>query len=159
MPLNRRTFLTYSTATLATIAGCAQAPDDGGQPSPTRSPTATRTPMSTPSPTANGEIVIEGSEWVLEPDRFVTPEGTSRSITFRNVGSIAHNLTIGAFPSSERDIAEQAADETFMAQSETIQPGETTSITVTPDRTGEFPYWCDVSGHRQAGMVGTMVVE
>jgi uncharacterized cupredoxin-like copper-binding protein len=81
------------------------------------------------------------------------------TVTFANVGEVAHNLTIGARPLSERDAESQAEDETFMARTETIQPGSTATLTATPGRTGEFPMWCDVAGHRDAGMEGAVAVE
>lgn len=81
------------------------------------------------------------------------------TFTFENIGEVAHNLTMGAHPLSDRDVESQAEDETFMAQTETIQSGETTTLTVTPEQTGEFPMWCDVAGHRDAGMEDVLVVE
>lgn len=169
MFLDRRRFLTVSAVALASLAGCAQAPEGGGTPDQTESPTPTptqsesptETPTSTPTKSGgtSGEITIKGSEWVLEPDQFTAEKGKQRTIAFKNVGSVAHNLTIGKFPANEHDIVYQEENETFLAQTETIQPDKTTSITITPKKAGEFPYWCDVSGHRQAGMVGKMIVK
>lgn len=158
MALDRRRFLTGSAVALATVAGCVQAPGGGGAPEGTESPTASSTPSPNGSDETNGEITIEGSEWVLEPDEFTAKKGTQLTITYANVGSVAHNLAFGKFPASEHDIGHQAENETFLAKTETIPPDETTSITITLDNAGEFPYWCDVSGHREAGMVGTMIV-
>jgi uncharacterized cupredoxin-like copper-binding protein len=33
------------------------------------------------------------------------------------------------------------------------------SFTFTPKKTGTFPLYCNVPGHKQAGMVGTLTVE
>lgn len=71
---------------------------------------------------------------------------------------MAHNLTVGEFPSNEHDIAFQDQEGMFIAKTETIQPGQTDTIDISPNQSGRFPYWCDVSGHREAGMVGTMIV-
>lgn len=36
--------------------------------------------------------------------------------------------------------------------------GKTTTIEFTPDQKGAFKYHCSISGHREAGMEGTLVV-
>ncbi|HLE96491.1 MAG TPA: cupredoxin domain-containing protein [Candidatus Thermoplasmatota archaeon] len=39
-----------------------------------------------------------------------------------------------------------------------LNPGQTVAITAVVDRAGTFEYWCSVPGHRDGGMVGTLVV-
>lgn len=92
----------------------------------------------------------------LVPEAFQATVDQELTLTFENIGEIAHNLTVGEFPTDERSIGEQDEAGTHMAKTETIQPGATTSVTFTPDSTGTFPYWCDVPGHRDAGMTGEM---
>jgi len=39
-------------------------------------------------------------------------------------------------------------------------PGRSTTIaTIPPQRPGRIPYYCDVVGHEEAGMTGTILVE
>lgn len=99
---------------------------------------------------------MKGSEWTLVPDAFQAKVDQELTIHFENVGEVAHNLTVGAFPADERSVAEQDEEGTFLAKTDTIQSGGTTSVTFVPESTGTFPYWCDVPGHREAGMVGEM---
>ncbi|MFB6192106.1 MAG: cupredoxin domain-containing protein [Haloarculaceae archaeon] len=137
---------------------------DSPTPTPTRTPTAAPTDTRTATPTAPttgtpGAVTIEGSEWELAPAAFTTPVDARRTIAFENVGSTGHNLAVGAFPVEERSAAEQAGNDQFMARTPTISPGETASVAVAPSTTGTFPYWCDVTGHRRAGMEGRMRVE
>lgn len=40
-----------------------------------------------------------------------------------------------------------------------VEGGETKSIEYTPDQTGEFEFYCSIPGHREAGMVGTLIIE
>jgi uncharacterized cupredoxin-like copper-binding protein len=42
--------------------------------------------------------------------------------------------------------------------SDTIQDGGTATLTVDLPA-GTYEYYCDVPGHRQAGMIGTLTVE
>ncbi|AFK21554.1 copper-binding protein (plasmid) [Haloferax mediterranei ATCC 33500] len=171
MKLSRRKVLKMSGVTLSALAGCnapsadtsGESPTDTPTSSPTATPSptteATPTPTSTPTPNAlDGEITVKGSEWVLEPDAFQGKVDQELTIHFENVGEVAHNLSVGEFPADERPVAEQDEAGTFIVKTDTIQPDETTSVVFTPESTGTFPYWCDVPGHREAGMVGEMTV-
>lgn len=47
----------------------------------------------------------------------------------------------------------------FDAATETINEGETTTVTFVADTAGTYEYYCSVGNHRAQGMVGTLVVE
>jgi len=47
----------------------------------------------------------------------------------------------------------------FGAATDTIQAGETTSITFVASKKGTFEYYCSVGSHRAQGMVGNLIVE
>ncbi|MCB9810566.1 MAG: cupredoxin domain-containing protein [Candidatus Nomurabacteria bacterium] len=47
----------------------------------------------------------------------------------------------------------------FGAATDRIQAGGNTSVTFVADKIGTFEYYCSVGGHRQAGMVGKLIVE
>lgn len=82
---------------------------------------------------------IKGFEWGFTPTSMEVPVGEPVTITFRNTGSIAHNVG-GDF-----------------GRTDTIQGGESADLTVTFDEPGEYVFWCGVSGHRDAGMEGRFV--
>lgn len=44
-------------------------------------------------------------------------------------------------------------------QTRTIPPGENATLSFVADQAGTFEYWCNVTGHRDAGMEGTLTVE
>lgn len=69
------------------------------------------------------------------------PAGTV-SATLTNEGSIEHNVVI-----------EELGDEKILDAA----PGETDSAEVELEA-GEYTYYCDVAGHRAAGMEGTLTV-
>ncbi|WP_217923403.1 plastocyanin/azurin family copper-binding protein [Miltoncostaea oceani] len=67
------------------------------------------------------------------------------TITLRNESPVPHNIAVrGGSVDTE--------------PSETIQGGETTELTVDLPP-GEYEYYCEVPGHEQAGMKGTLTVE
>ncbi len=96
----------------------------------------------TPTTESPNVITVEGSEFTFNPSEITLDEGTAVTIIFKNVGTIAHNFTIG-----ELGIA-----------TDTIQPGEAAEITFTPTKSGSFAFWCNVPGHREAGMEGILGV-
>ena len=134
-PDRRRFVLGVGTFAVSALAGC----------SGIRAPSAGGGGGASPSPTPSGpkRVTVEGTEWTLDPAEISVDSGRRLELTYANVGTVAHNLAVGAFD----------------VKTETIQPGATDTVSFTPARTGEFPYWCDVSGHREAGMVGTLTVE
>lgn len=47
----------------------------------------------------------------------------------------------------------------FDAATDTISPGEETSVTFVADQAGTYEFYCSVGSHRARGMVGTLIVE
>lgn len=86
---------------------------------------------------------IHGKEFAFNPDSLSVEAGEQAEITFTNQGNLSHNLTIPAFD----------------VETETIQAGNSTTVTFTPDQSGTFEIICSVPGHKQAGMVAELTVE
>jgi uncharacterized cupredoxin-like copper-binding protein len=105
-------------------------------------PTAEQTQVQQPAAAAQ-KITVEGSEYAFTPSKITLKKGQTTEITFKNVGKYAHNLSIPA----------------LSVKSKTIQPGEQDVFTLTPDKTGSFPFSCTVPGHADKGMTGTLTVE
>lgn len=100
----------------------------------------------TPSPTPQEDVpgtLVEGSEFFFDPQTVRATAGEEVVITFRNVGPVAHNFTIGQLG----------------ARTPTIQPGKTATVKFTPQKPDVYGFWCDVPGHQDAGMQGRLVVE
>ena len=88
-------------------------------------------------------IIVEGTEFSLTPNEITVERGEEITIIFKNMGNVAHSFVI---------------DELGI-RTEPIVPGDATKIILTPENTGSFNYWCDVEGHRNAGMEGTIIVK
>ena len=82
---------------------------------------------------------IELAEWEITGDLLVDP-GELR-ITISNTGTMAHNLVFENGPKS--------AD---------INPGETVTFDVGALEPGTYTIYCDIAGHRDAGMEARLVV-
>lgn len=102
---------------------------------------------TTPAPDGDGsdavKLDISAEEFAFSPDDLQAEAGQPVKVVVRNEGEITHNITI-----PELDV-----------RSETIRPGESIEVTFTPDEPGDFTFFCRVSGHRDAGMEGTLSVE
>lgn len=89
------------------------------------------------------EIVVSGSEFKFSPASISLTKGETVKITFKNTGTLPHNLTIAEFGISTK----------------TVGGGQEDSITVTADKTGTYAFYCGVGNHRQQGMEGKVEVK
>lgn len=104
---------------------------------------AEATPMADAgaAPAAAGEIVVESYDIYFEPTELTIPADTDVTVTLPNKGVTLHNFAI--------DELEIDVD---------IDPGATEE-TVINAPAGIYEYYCNVPGHKQAGMVGMLTVE
>ena len=104
------------------------------------------TPGATPgaSPAAGGATSVEVSmvDLAFEPKEFTIPAGTDVSVTVTNNGALQHNWDV-----------EGTDFKTNIAGG-----GDVQTITVNLPA-GSYPFECDVPGHAEAGMVGTLTVQ
>jgi plastocyanin len=85
---------------------------------------------------------IQGSEFSYQPNAFTVKPGEKVTINFKNAGTVEHTFVL--------------KDLNFKL---TAQPGQTVTGTFTaPSTPGTFQFHCDIAGHTEAGMVGTMTV-
>ncbi len=116
----------------------------GGYRAPkTQVPTASPTSSVVQEETPTREIMVEGDEYKFSPSTIELVAGERVKITFKNTGSLPHNLMI---------------DELGVA-TKTIAGGREDSVSLTAEKTGTFTFYCGVAGHRGLGMEGTTVVK
>jgi FtsP/CotA-like multicopper oxidase with cupredoxin domain len=139
-------------------------PTSTTSPSPGASPTPT--PSSTPSGTIDltlyaGSVSTSTYGYGNSANDITSPgptlklkSGQTYTMTVHNVGNIAHSWEIvstKAFSSSPLFGA-------GININNYIQPGQSASVTFTPDQTGNFYYVCTVPGHIQLGMWGNVEI-
>jgi plastocyanin len=88
-------------------------------------------------------FTITGVDLAFETDEIVVNKGDLVTITFKNDGKLPHDLTIPEFG----------------AKTETLDGGKTQTITFTASKAGTFEFYCSVTGHKEAGMIGKVVVK
>jgi len=89
------------------------------------------------------DVTVEGLDsFAFNPATLTATVGQTMNVTLDNTGVLEHNFVI---------------DE-FSVRLGPIQGGQESSGSFTPDAAGSYTYYCDVPGHREAGMVGTLTV-
>ena len=86
-------------------------------------------------------IDVEGGSFYFKPNEITVKKGQKVKIVL-NAVSLQHDFVI---------------DE-FNVKSDTVPSGQSTEVTFTPDKTGEFEFYCSIGNHRAQGMVGKLIV-
>lgn len=98
------------------------------------------TPEAAGSPAA-ANFVIVSRDILFEPAVMTIAAESDVTISLPNEGFAPHNFSI--------DELEISVD---------LAPGETKEVVINAPA-GEYEFYCNVPGHREAGMVGTLTVE
>lgn len=131
----------------------------GPPPSPTptqnvkTTPAATNTTAPTNATTRAADVTqdVELREgFRIIPTDYEAQPGQTLLLRVRNTAPIVHNLYIGAFDAN-------APDHGARWKTPTLETGDSYDLAVElPAEAGKWEWWCDVPGHREAGMVGTL---
>lgn len=135
-------------AGIAQDANPAASPAACPEASPVASPAASPTTnaMGTPCPEATpggggDEVEVESYDIYFEPTEVTIPADTDVTVVLPNEGVTLHDFTI---------------DE--LGIDVDIDPGATEEAVINAPA-GEYEFYCNVPGHKAAGMVGTLIVE
>ena len=125
--------------------------------SPVASPMADASPMAMASPVASPEacatpavggaatgqqVTVTSVDIAFEPEALTIPADTDVVVLLPNHGAAQHNFSIDPLQIS----VDQA-------------PGQADQKTTINAPAGTYEYYCNVPGHKQAGMVGTLTVQ
>lgn len=110
------------------LAGCASAPEDLSGVAATHT---TSVKMGPP-----------GREYAFEPARLVVPAGSVVELQISNVGELPHSFVV----------------DKLQVNSGSIPPGANATLKFRAAKAATLEVYCDVPSHREAGMVGTLVI-
>ena len=89
------------------------------------------------------EITLTLTEFKFTPDTINAQVGEHVKVTLDNTkGTLKHNI-------KQADLNIDTA----------VEAGQTATFEFTPTKAGTFDFDCDVPGHKEAGMVGKIVVQ
>jgi uncharacterized cupredoxin-like copper-binding protein len=86
-------------------------------------------------------VTIYGEDIEFDVTTIEAKVGQTVNVTYINKGVLDHTFLIDGL------VAEQK-----------VAPGQTLAFLFTPKSAGTFEYYCNVAGHREAGMKGTLTV-
>jgi uncharacterized cupredoxin-like copper-binding protein len=107
------------------------------------------------APTA--EISADMTDLMFTPANFEAPLGAEVTLKLTNSGAVEHNFVIlkqGAVYTTGADIKPE--DIIIDAK---LAAGESGEFTFKIDEAGEYKVVCNVPGHLEAGMVGTLTIK
>jgi plastocyanin len=116
----------------------APSADQSEPPSPTP---AVSEPSGSEGPDS-GTVTVVARDLSFAPRDLSASEGDTLTVELQNAGRLTHNLTV---------------DE--LGLKVVASPGKTKSLTIPRPAPGAYTFYCSVSGHRQAGMFGTLTVK
>jgi len=90
---------------------------------------------------------VSATEFEFKPNTFEGKVGQKITFKVTNKGTVEHNFVILS-PDGSQELAQI-----------TTQPGETKSLDFTPTEAVTYQIDCNIAGHKEAGMVGELVVK
>ena len=93
---------------------------------------------STPEPL---NITLLATDIAYDADNISAAVGQTVNVEFVNNGALEHNFIIDEFGIDNL-----------------LQSGESSTISFTLEKAGSYEYYCNVAGHLEAGMKGTITV-
>jgi uncharacterized cupredoxin-like copper-binding protein len=90
---------------------------------------------------------VSATEFEFKPNKFEAKVGQKVTFKVTNKGTVEHNFVILS-PDGSQELTKM-----------TTQPGETKSLEFTPTEATTYPVDCNIAGHKEAGMVGELVVQ
>ncbi len=127
---------------------------------------------SSASGSSTQAITVKGSEFKFEPNQLTFKAQQPVSLTFQNTGTVDHELDLTAMPAKNVTVDLSKAGNVPADKKSTVQSdaqagkvfayaaaGGQTTVTFTPTQAGSYSFACNLPGHKEAGMVGTAVVQ
>ena len=121
----------------------------------------------TPLPTAELELVA--TDIAFDQNSFEVLVGQPVKITLQNDGVLEHDFSIMEIPHTGEVMAEEMHEEESEHDMSNMEmdpevhvapgPGGSQSVEFTPSQAGEYEFFCTVEGHKDAGIVDTLLVK
>ncbi len=121
------------------------------------------------TPTEPVEVTLNATDIAYDKNRIEVVAGRPVSLTLHNAGVLEHDFSIVEMPRSgevmEDDTENEMAGHDMSNVTEEMDvhvaapTDQSNTIEFTPTTPGEYEYYCTVAGHKEAGMVGTLVVQ
>jgi uncharacterized cupredoxin-like copper-binding protein len=122
-----------------------------------------------PTPIPMAELDLVATDIAFDKERFEVMVGQPLKVTLQNEGVLEHDFSIMEIPHDGEVMAEEMHEEESDHDMSNMEmdpevhvassPGGGHSVEFTPSQAGMYEFFCTVEGHKEAGMVGTLVVK
>ena len=110
------------------------------------------------------EILLEATDFAYSSPSITVPAGQPITLSMKNMGAVEHDFVIEKI--NVTDV--QASDSGPAAHHQMNQPeydlhffaraGETETLQFTAPEPGIYEIFCSIEGHKEAGMIGELIV-
>jgi len=112
------------------------------------------------------EITLDAEEWRFEPAVVEIPVGRRVKLTLVNDGMVEHDVEIAGVPAEDIEVMDGVERHERLGGglhhegvvAAHAEPGTTATVIFTATEAGEYDFACTIPGHKEAGMVGKLVV-
>ena len=111
------------------------------------------------------ELTLDATDFAYTPLSITVPAGEPVLLTLKNSGNLEHDFVIEKIDVKTDVIQDSSSDAHHAHGVEanydlhfSAQVGETSVIQFTVSEPGTYQFFCSVAGHKEAGMVGELVV-
>lgn len=114
------------------------------------------------------EVSLQASEFAFEPATIQVQAGQQVTVMMQNMGTLEHDFVIQEIPvelmttEPEAEGGGHEMEGMDMGMEPAVHTGAmagmTSRVTFVPTQTGTYEFFCAVEGHKEAGMIGTLVV-
>ncbi|MBI5029299.1 MAG: cupredoxin domain-containing protein [Chloroflexi bacterium] len=109
------------------------------------------------------QVTIQVSEFSYQPATIEVLVGQPVKLTLQNKGSVEHDWAIQKIPVIDVREAGQGGHNMGGTTTPDLHVsalnGKSAELVFTPTRAGTYQVACTVAGHKEAGMVGTLIVK
>lgn len=110
------------------------------------------------------EITVEATDFTYDPVSITVPAGQSVTLLLKNTGKVEHDFVIDKInvtdvaasdsgPAEHHQMNQPEYDLHFFAKA-----GETANLKFTALEPGTYEIFCSIEGHKEAGMIGELIV-
>lgn len=119
------------------------------------------------APTTPASFGVTAKEFGFVPAQLTVAVGQPVELTFQNTGAVEHDWSVreidlaGNPPATEQSGGGHMMSDMHDAPKLHVAagPGAQGKLTFTPTKAGTYEFFCSVTGHKEAGMIGTLTVK
>ncbi len=111
-------------------------------------------------------ITLELTDFAFGPSSVTIPAGQPVKITLENKGLVEHDFVIETIDASMESMQDNGSEMHHMeggaseaAVHAAVQAGSSTTLELTVSEPGTYTFFCSVPGHKEAGMIGELIVK